>query len=117
MSPLDEIITTIKKPLLYASKNNFTNLGKVKGLKLCVHTQSQKALELGLEEPLKKTFQHLSHQFNTFDSLPVEQKRQRIEDALSSLHHMGTTGAKFPEKMPEMNPLDTSIQYLSLIHI
>ena len=112
MSPLDEIITTIKKPLLYASKNNFTNLAKVKDLKLCVHTQSQKALKLPLEEPLKKTFQHLSDQFNTFDSLPVEQKRQTIEDALSSLHHMGATGAGSPEKMPDKKPLDTSIQYI-----
>ena len=112
MSPLDEIITTIKKPLLYASKNNFINLGKVKDLKLCVHTQSQKALKLPLDEPLKKTFQHLFDQFSTFDSLPVEQKRQTIEDALSSLHHLGETGAVFPEKMPEKKPLDTSIQYI-----
>ncbi len=112
VSPLDEIITTIKKPLLYASKNNFTNLGKVKDLKLCVHTQSQKALKLHLDEPLKKTFQHLSDQFNTFDSLPAEQKRQTIEDALSSLYHMGATGAKSPEKIPDKKPLDTSIQYI-----
>ena len=79
---------------------------------MCVHTQSQKALKLPLEEPLKKTFQHLSDQFNTFDSLPVEQKRQTIEDALSSLDHMGATRAESPEKMPEKKPRDTSIQYI-----
>ena len=46
MSELSAIVTTIKKPLLYASKDNFTNLDKVKEVESCVHTQVHKALNL-----------------------------------------------------------------------
>ena len=55
MNDLSEIIFTIKKPLLYASKNNFTNLDKVKDLEACVHTQTHKALDLPLEERVEGT--------------------------------------------------------------
>ena len=112
MSQLEEIITTIKKPLLYASKNNFTNLNKVKDLKLCVHTQSQAALKLSLDEPLKKTFQHLSEQFNQYDSLSIKHKREMIEDTLSTLENMEENRAGSQESISQKKPLDTSIQYI-----
>ena len=112
MSELSAIVSTIKKPLLYASKNNFTNLDKVKEVESCVHTQVHKALNLPLEEPLKETFQHLADQFNQFDSLPIEQKRERIEEALFKLDHLDEDCPASEERTTQAKPLDTSIQYI-----
>ena len=113
MNRLADIVFKIQKPLLYASKNNFINLDKVKDLELCIHTQSKNALALQLDKPLKKIFEHLSFQFKQFNSLSREQKRERIEDALSALEQMDIEQSDAPERAPHQNkPLTTSIQYI-----
>jgi ATP-dependent DNA helicase RecG len=113
MNDLADIISKIQNPLLYASKNNFTNLDKVKDLELCVHTQSKSALELELDLPLKNIFEHLSSLFDQFDSLNNEQKRERIEDALSVLEQVDIEVSNSHERrLQQGKPLSTSIQYI-----
>jgi len=113
MSQLADIISKIQKPLLYASKNNFINLDKVKDLELCIDTQSKNALALQLDEPLKRIFEHLSAQFKQFDSLTREQKRERIEEALSTLLQVDNEPSETLERASDQKkPLTTSIQYI-----
>jgi ATP-dependent DNA helicase RecG len=113
MNQLTDILSNIQNPLLYASKNNFINLEKVKDLELCIHTQSQNAFALRLDEPLKKNFERLAARFNKFDALNREQKKERIEEALAILEQINSEQSSLPDvTRNQEKPLTTSIQYI-----
>jgi len=118
MDRLVEIITAIKKPLIFASKNQFGNLDTIKGLEYHIKKLAEEALTLSLEQPLKVIFQNLLSQFNQFDSLDTSLKRRRIEDNLTILSKIqgnrGDADLTVSDKLPsgEVEKLSTPIQFI-----
>lgn len=91
MDRLAEIITAIKRPLIFASKNQFGNLDTIKGLESHINKLAEEALTLPLEQPVKVIFQNLLIQFNQFGSWDPNLKKKRIEDTLTILSQMQET--------------------------
>ena len=85
MERLNEIIAAIKKPLVFASRNKFSNLENIKELELYVDTLANEALTLSLDHKAKVIFQNVIGQFNKFDSLDYKNKKDRIEKTLDVL--------------------------------
>jgi len=118
MDRLAEIITAIKKPLIFASKNQFGNLDTIKGLELHIKKLAEEALTLSLEQPLKVVFQNLLSQFNRFDSLDTSLKRRRIEDNLTILskiqESIEAADLTVSDRVPsgEVKKLSTPIQFI-----
>ena len=118
MDRLAEIITAIKKPLIFASKNQFGNLDTIKGLESHIKKLAEEALTLSLEQPLKVVFQNLLSQFNRFDSLDTSLKRRRIEDNLTILskiqESIEAADLTVSDRVPsgEVKKLSTPIQFI-----
>lgn len=85
---LREILTALEKPLRFISKNNFSNLGKVKSLPGLVDDLTLKALSLPLSQDNIKTLKSLKNSFSRYDDLPDTDKKELIKRALHDLSGM-----------------------------
>lgn len=118
MGRLAEIITAIKKPLIFASKNQFGNLDTIKGLESHINKLAEEALTLQLEQPVKVVFQNILTWFNHFDSLGTHLKKKIIEDTLTILskiqENRGDADLTVSDRVTsgEVKKLSTPIQFI-----
>jgi len=107
---LQQILESLEKPLLYATRNDFANLGKLKGLEPYVSAWLEKALAL----PLSKTKQQLFRQFGTavrgFDGADAPAKKTRILELQRIFHELK---AEDPIPAP-LEPLPTMAEFFQL---
>ena len=66
---LNEILDALEKPLRFASRNNFSNLDKVKALDQLVGDLTLKALSLPLSAVQTRDFESLRDFFSAYDGL------------------------------------------------
>ena len=78
MNRLPEIINAIKKPLVFASKNQFANLDTVKGLGYHIDKLAKEALTFAIEKPDRIILEHIISMFEQFESLDTDLKKRRI---------------------------------------
>ncbi len=83
---LQNIISSIIKPLSFAAKNNFANLDKVKGLEPLITSLVEKALPLAGDTAIKKTLEGLHASFAGFTDLSTDDQKRAIQECLSQLH-------------------------------
>ncbi len=93
-----EIVASMRKPLLFASKDNFQHIGSVKSLeplmaRLCGEAHSIAADNAG-------AFAGLERLFAGFDGLAVEEKKDRVGKALAMLDALGSPPALSPVAPP-----------------
>ena len=118
MNRLDEIVTAIKKPLVFASKNQFANLDNIKGLESHIDKLVEEALTLQLEQPVKMLFQNLLTHFDHFDSLDTGLKKGRVGEALAIISQVQQTieggTSRVSDKVPsgKVKQLSTPIQFI-----
>ena len=115
MNRLSEIISAIKNPLIFASKNQFANLDTIKGLELLISKLVKEALELPLDKQNKVVFQNLLANFYQFDSLDTKLKKVKIGESLTILSEVEETPSfTINEKVPlgGIKKLSTSIQFI-----
>ena len=65
---IKDVIDAIEKPLLFARKNDFRNLPKIKGLEILIKDLSSKALALKLTKEQSVTINQIRSAFSGYDS-------------------------------------------------
>ena len=80
-APLSQIISTLLKPLKFASKDNFTHLAALKEVEGLVQGLCRKALVLPLSDKEAIKIKELQSVFEDFDSLIIGEKREKIMKA------------------------------------
>ncbi|MDP2688629.1 MAG: ATP-dependent DNA helicase RecG [Deltaproteobacteria bacterium] len=93
-----EIVASMRKPLLFASKDGFQHIGSVKSLeplmaRLCGEAHSIEADNAG-------AFTELERLFAGFDGLAVEEKKERVGKALAMLDALES-----PSVCPALSPV------------
>lgn len=84
-----QIISTLLKPLTFASKNNFAHAGSVRDMEGLVKSLCRKAVSLSLSHSEAEMTREIQDAFDGFDSLAIEEKRERIEKALEIIKGVG----------------------------
>ncbi len=80
---LEKILRSLETPLLFASRNNFSNLDKIPELGEDVRRISTKLLTGRFPEEVKTPVESLRNSFSDFKSLTRTEKTKRISSALS----------------------------------
>src|SRR3990172_9978627 len=75
---LPNILSSLLKPLLFASKDDFARLDTVKGLEGLVSSLCNEAISLCLTERQTEKILELRGLFKGFDILDLEDKKERI---------------------------------------
>jgi len=127
MDDLKTILDRIRKPLFFASRDNFAHVGSLSALEPFMRVQLGELKLLGQEKP---KIHELEAVFEQFDSLPISEKKDRIRiasalidswDSDSNLHPEGekahkaspqSTGEEQPEVHKGLIALDTPVQYI-----
>ncbi len=118
MEKIDKIISAIKKPLIFASKNQFDNLTAVKDLESHISKLAKEALTLSLEQQVRVVFQNLLTRFDSFDSLAINRKKERIEESLTILSQIqndiavASISSSAEVSFSEGKKLSTPIQFI-----
>lgn len=105
---LSEIINAIKKPLVFASKNQFANLDTIKGLEYHIDKLAKEALSFASEKPDRIVFGKIITMFEQFDSLDTNLKKRRIVECLERLSHIQETYNQPHWDVQRSVPLDES---------
>ncbi|MGH7792584.1 MAG: DEAD/DEAH box helicase, partial [Thermodesulfobacteriota bacterium] len=80
-----KILATLEKPLMFASKNGFVNIDKVKDLGQLMDSLTVKALSLGLAPYQIAAFELLRESFGNYDELELDTKKELIEKCLTTI--------------------------------
>ncbi|MGH7892631.1 MAG: hypothetical protein ACREN0_10200, partial [Thermodesulfobacteriota bacterium] len=80
---LNEILDALEKPLRFASRNNFSNLDKVKALDQLVGDLTLKALSLPLSAVQMRDFESLRDFFSAYDGLGQGERKDIIRKSLT----------------------------------
>ena len=95
---LESIVATIERPLLFASKNNFSALLNIKGLEELIPSLVKKALPFISSKNSKETLITLEQNFINYNSLTINDKKELIKAALLNIKNMNTSQNKKPLK-------------------
>ena len=94
---LEKILRSLENPLLFASKNNFSNLDKVPELGDNVRKISTKLLTGEFPEEIKTSVTALRDSFSNFKMLARPEKTKRISSALAVIRGIKGLSARLPE--------------------
>ncbi len=83
--PLIEVLDALEKPLKFASRKDFSNIGKVKALDQLVYDLTLKALSLQPSDVHKEEFLALRDMFSHYESLDTESRKELIENSLATV--------------------------------
>ncbi len=95
----NDILTSIQKPLIFASKNSFSMLDQIKGLEELIPKLSDTAKSLS-EKKHKDFFQKTSAMFSTYSSLSTELKKELILETLQSVNSLKNKHFENEKKLP-----------------
>lgn len=105
---LTSILDALEKPLKFASKNDYSNIDKVKALDKLVGDLTLKALSLSLSPSESKTLDKLKSSFEDYEDQDLEKKRQIIESSIEALDKLKKI--KIPRKTTKKKSENNRIQ-------
>lgn len=96
---LEQVRESIRKPLLWASRDGYRNLGALKGMERLVSGLVLKVeASQAVSEGEKQMFRRLGSLFEAFDGLDLQLKKERVFRALGMLKEGGDRAAFGPDK-------------------
>jgi ATP-dependent DNA helicase RecG len=81
MHNVEDIINSIRKPIIFASKDNFSHIGALKGLEGLVNRLCVEVRSINPSHDLLSGFDRLRLLFTGFDDLPTDEKKEVITRA------------------------------------
>jgi ATP-dependent DNA helicase RecG len=96
----DEIISHLKRPIEFASKDSFAHLNNVRDLESAINAQIERAISFLALQPSalslqpKQTLIEIKENFKGFDSLSLSDKKDRLKAARILLNKMQDAGCK-----------------------
>jgi ATP-dependent DNA helicase RecG len=89
MGEFEEILESIERPLLFASKNSFSHLPNIKGLEATIQkiaVGSRQSAVISTEK--RERLQRIAESLKGFDSLLFEEKKERIVRAINIVEEL-----------------------------
>jgi ATP-dependent DNA helicase RecG len=114
---LEELLRIIRKPLTFASRDDFAHLHAVKGFQSLVTSWAERAQGLPIDRGQKELVRSVAHKFDSFESLTEAMKKAAINESLTILEELekslGRTGARPGGSLETMKgELRTPIQFV-----
>lgn len=118
---LQQILESLKKPLLYASRNDFANLKTLKGLEPYMARWLEKAFTLPLCSTKRDLFGRLGAALQGFDKMDLANKKARVMEYLRIFEELKAEDSTPPpvKTLPTLaefrqnrKDLQTSIQFI-----
>jgi len=103
---LQQILESLEKPLLYATRNDFVNLAKLKGLEPYVSGWLEKAFALPLSNTKQDLFHRLGSILKGFDGLDLLTKQNRLLEFQKIIQELKEQDS-IPPFPPPVKPLPT----------
>lgn len=98
LNNLESIVAAIERPLIFASKNNFSTLLNIKGLEELIPSLVQKALSFISSNDYKETLITLQKNFINYNELTTAEKKELIKTALLNIKNFDTSQKNKPIK-------------------
>lgn len=109
MADLEEILNSIERPLMFASKNSFSHLPNIKGLESTIQKIADGSQQSAVNSENKIKLSTLTQIFQGFDSLLLDEKKARIMEALRVVEEL----KNLKSLVPHPSSLNTSFDLLS----
>ncbi len=114
---LDEIISQLKRPLEFASKNSFANLSHLRDLESTINSLIDRAVSFLSHQSSavsnQKNLIKIKDLFSGFDSLSLNEKKERLKAAQNLLSKMQDTDkSQRPSSIVHRPSLVDSIQFI-----
>ncbi|MBI3813330.1 MAG: hypothetical protein HY279_02540, partial [Nitrospinae bacterium] len=117
----DEIISHLKRPIEFASKDSFAHLNTIRDLESAINAQIEKAISFLALQPSvlrqaqdrlfslqpKQTLMEIKENFKGFDSLSLPEKKERLKTAQNLLNTIKESGVGSQESGVEEKRLTT----------
>ncbi len=98
---LQKILESLEKPLRFAARTNFQNIGKVKDLDKVIEDITLRALSLNLSEKEVATLKSLRESFGAYNRLQLNGKKKLITDSLTLIGGLkGSRAYTFDDNLP-----------------
>lgn len=98
LNNLESIVAAIERPLIFASKNNFSALLNIKGLEELIPSLVEKALPFISSNKSKNNLINLAQDFKIYKTLTSDEKKVLIKTALLNIKNITTSQNKKPLK-------------------
>ena len=98
LNNLEAIVNAIERPLIFASKNNFSALLNIKGLEELIPSLVEKALPFISSEDSKEKIITIQQNFINYNSMTTDEKKELIKAALLNIKNIDTSQNKKPLK-------------------
>lgn len=109
---LTSILDALEKPLRFASKNNYSNIEKIKALDQHIQDLTLKALSLPLSSSESNSIERIRNLFRDYELLDEKQKAEVIKISLSTLKELKVISKSKPgtAKKSKVNKPEQSSQ-------
>jgi len=117
---ISSLLGNLEKPLLFSSRNNYSNIYKIKNLPGLVEEISLKILSLNPPPDLKESIESIRKSFRSYENQDYTNKIKAIQDTLKMIKKMksappGNVKVLNPSNQPEAGStknLKDNIQYI-----
>ena len=94
LNSLESIVAAIERPLIFASKNNFSALLNIKGLEELIPSLVEKALPFISSKDSKEKIITIEQNFINYNSMTTDEKKKLIKAALLNIKNIDTSQNK-----------------------
>ncbi len=119
MADFEEILNSIERPLLFASKNSFSHLPNIKGIESTVRQIVAKTEHLELIQHKREKLQWIIEAIDGFDSMPLSDKKESVIRAMGIVGELRKSAEPLTSDIPSdfdlpasQKALSTPIQYI-----
>lgn len=103
---LEKFLVSVEKPLLFASKDNFSNIDRVTNLGEAVRDLCTKALAAGLAPRARDLATSLRDSFSDFEKVSSAAKKKKISDAIATARALRGSSKRAPASRAPSSGLD-----------
>ncbi len=108
---LEEILETLRKPLAYASRNDFATLGKMSAFEQSIKQICTRTLNSDLPEKTRIKIENIRKSFSGFDGFSSAEKKKRISSALRAVNRIKSAEPRPLRKKASPKPVASQKKY------
>ncbi|HSG31673.1 MAG TPA: ATP-dependent DNA helicase RecG [Thermodesulfobacteriota bacterium] len=122
MNKISKILSDIERPLLFAAKNDFKNIGKLTGTAQYIAQMRIKAISLKVDNKTEKVLSEIESSFNQFESKSKGEQKEIVSSSLKLINDLkenivskpdpAVTKKEQPAKVQSNIKSDSPVQYI-----
>ncbi len=122
MNKISKILDDLERPLLFAAKNDFKNIGKLTGTSEYIAQMRIKAISLKVDSKTEKVLSDIESSFNQFESKSKSEQKEIVSSSLKLINDLKesivskpdptVTKKEQPPKVQSNIKSDSPVQYI-----